>query len=75
MNLTSSVDQLIGSLEAFKAAMPRNLTADAGNSFELAFQAASEEITTLTNQTDAVTSTANAAVVDATSAVAKTNFA
>ena len=51
MNLTSSVDQLIGSLEAFKAAMPRNLTADAGNSFELAFQAASEEITTLTNQT------------------------
>ena len=75
MNITSSVDQLIGSLEAFKAAMPKELSAGGSNSFEQAFQAASEEINALTSQTDAVTSTANAAVVDAASAVAKTNFA
>ena len=75
MNITSSVDQLIGSLEAFKATMAKQQSADDSDSFELAFQAASEEITAITSQTDAVTSITNALVVDSTSAVAKTSFA
>ena len=75
MNITSSVDQLIGSLEAFKATMAKQQSADDSDSFELAFQAASEEITAITSQTDAVTSITNALVVDSSSAVAKTSFA
>ena len=75
MNITSSVDQLIGSLEAFKATMAKQQSADDSDSFELAFQAASEEITAITSQTDVVTSITNASVVDSTSAVAKTSFA
>ena len=75
MNITSSVDQLIGSLEAFKAAMPKGLSAGGSDSFENAFQAASDEITVLTSQTDAAKSIANASVVDSASSLTKTSFA
>ena len=75
MNITSSVDQLIGSLEAFKAAMPKRLSAGGSNSFEQAFQAASEEITALTSQTDAVTSNSNSEVANSASVEIKTSFA
>lgn len=74
MNITSSVNQLIGSLEAFKAAMPKELSAGGSNSFEQAFQAASEEITALTSQTDAVTSSSNSAVANSASVETKTSF-
>ena len=75
MNITSSVDQLIGSLEAFKATMAKQQSADDSDSFELAFQAASDEISALTGQADVVTSNSNAAMVNTASAVAKTSFA